>query len=210
MGWFSLVKPSHGDETNTTKMPLIRITGKRPGYLASILFLCLTNIWSYFSTSYSSLLASRIVGGFLTAAADAPVPSVVADLFFFHERGHMMMFFNVAISSGAFLGPLINAYTTQYAGWKWMCGVQAIVSGVTFVVAVFLVKETAYVPGSTRDLDKPESAYRPKRGWMASLSLTSGYDRHASFFSWVARTIVLVAYPPILITGLTCGLFIGW
>jgi MFS family permease len=192
------------------QMPLTRIIGKRPSYLLGILFLCVTNIWSYFSTSYGNLLASRVVGGFLTAVADAPVPSVVADLFYFHERGHTMMMFNVAISAGAFLGPLINAYITQFAGWKWMCGVMAIASGVTFLAAVILVKETAYLVEGPRDLEKPSSGYPAKRGRMASLSLTRGYDKHASFFHWVTRTIMLIVYPPVFIAGLTVGLFIGW
>lgn len=192
-------------------MPLIRIIGKRPGYLVSMLFLCIVNIWAYFSTTYGSLLASRIVGGFLTAASDAPVPSVVADLFFFHERGHAMMFFNFAISTGAFLGPLFNAYITQYLGWKWMCGVMAIVSGATFFVALVLLKETAYVTGSqSRDFRKSAAEYPPKRSYAASLGFTVGYDKSASFFAWMARTILLIAYPPLLIVGLTCGLFIGW
>ncbi|PSS03671.1 putative polyamine transporter [Coniella lustricola] len=191
-------------------MPLIRIIGKRPGYLGSMLFLCVTNIWSYYSTTYASLLASRIVGGFLTAAADAPVPSVVADLFFFHERGHVMMFFNLAISSGAFLGPLINAYITQYLGWKWMCSVMAILSGVTFVVALLFVKETAYVVGpGGRDLEKPASEYGPKRSWLSSLGFGHGYNSQASFFGWMAQTVLLFAYPPVIIAGLICGLFIG-
>lgn len=192
-------------------MPLFRIVGKRPAYLASLLFLCITNLWSYFSSSYGSLLASRIIVGLLTAAANAPVPSVVADLFYFHERGHMMMFFNVAISSGAFLGPLVNAYITQYAGWEWICGVMAIVSGVTFLAAVALLKETAYVVGNGgRDLVKPAEAYPPKKSWVSSLGLTAGYDMHTSFFSWLARTVILVLYPPVVIAGFTCGLFIGW
>lgn len=192
-------------------MPAIRIIGKRPGYLLSLLFLCVINIWSYFSKTYGSLLASRIVGGLLTAASDAPVTSVVADLFYFHERGHAMMFFNLAISSGAFLGPLINAYITQYLGWQWMCGVMAIISGATFCVALLLVKETAYVVGpGGRDLEKPGSAYTPRRSWKASLGLTSGYDRKASFFGWMIGAVVLFAYPPVLVTGLICGLFIGW
>jgi MFS family permease len=191
-------------------MPLTRIIGKRPTYLMSLLFLCVTSIWSFFAGSYGNLLASRIVGGFLSAAADAPVPGVVTDLFYYHQRGHTMMMFNLAISLGAFLGPLINAYIVQYAGWKWMCGVMAIVSGVTFLAAIILIKETAYVTESPRDLDKPESEYAPKRSWLASLSLTAGYDKQASFFAWLFQTITLFAYPPVVIAGLTVGLFIGW
>lgn len=146
----------------------------------------------------------------MTAAAEAPVSSVVADLFFFHERGHALMFFNLSISSGAFLGPLINAYITQYFGWKWICGVMAIVSGATFVAGLLLIKETAYVVGSEgRNLSKPESAYPSKAAWASSLSLTAGYDRDASFFGWMCGTLVLVAYPPVLVTGLVCGMYIG-
>lgn len=192
-------------------MPLIRIIGKRPGYLAALFFLCVTNLWGFFSTTYGSLLASRILGGFLTAAADAPVPSVVAELFFFHERGHTMMFFNLALSSGAFLGPVFNGYITQYWGWKWICGVMAILSGTSFLVALLLLVETAYVVGPEgRDLEKPAEAYAPKKAWRASLGFSAGYDRHAGFFTWMGRTIALIAYPPIVVAGLICGLFIGW
>ncbi|KAI0125983.1 major facilitator superfamily domain-containing protein [Xylariales sp. AK1849] len=190
-------------------MPLTRTMGKRPVYLISILFLCITNIWGYFSISYGSLLASRILGGFLTGAADAPVASIVADLFYFHERGHVMMIFHVAISAGAFVGPFVNAYITEYAGWRWICGVMAIVSGVTVLFAAMLIKETACVTEGTRDLEKPLSAYPKKRGWAASLSLTHGFDKKASFFGWVFETVKLMAYPPVWVAGLTVGLFIG-
>ncbi|KAJ5991773.1 hypothetical protein N7451_007497 [Penicillium sp. IBT 35674x] len=196
--------------TISLQMPMSRKIGKRPVYLLSILFLCVTNIWSYFSKSYGNLLASRLVGGFLTAASDAPVSSVAADLFYFHERGRTLMIFNIAISSGAFLGPFINAYITQYLGWPWMCGVMAIVSGATFIVAILLVKETAYiVPDGVRDLDRSAETYAPKKSWAASMSLTDGIDRDASFFKWAFETAQLIAYPPIWFSGLTVGLFIG-
>lgn len=191
-------------------MPLTRLIGKRPVYLGSILFLCVTNIWSYFSKSYGSLLASRIVGGLMTAAADAPVPSLVADLFYFHERGHAMMIFHCAISAGAFGGPFFNAYITQYLGWRWMCGIMAIAAGATFLVGLVTIRETVYVTDHPRDLLKPEDEYAPKRPWVAELSLTRGFNPKESFFGWVMRTITLMAYPPVWVAGLTVGLFIGW
>lgn len=196
---------------NLVWMPAIRIIGKRPGYLLSFLFLCVTNTWGYYATSYGSLLASRLISGLLTAAADAPVPSVVADLFFFHERGHAMMFFSLAISSGSFLGPLFNAYITQYLGWRWMCGTMAILAGVSFIASLVLIRETAYVVGlKGRDLNKPASGYSPKRAWKASLGLSMGYDRHASFFQWIAQTVNIFAYPPVVMAGLVGGAFVGW
>jgi MFS family permease len=168
-----------------------------------------TNIWGYYAHSYDNLLASRIIGGFMSAAADATVPSVVADLFYFHERGHCMMFFHISISAGVFLGPLINAYLVQYAGWRWMLGFAAIASGATFVVGFFSIHETAYSRDKA-DLELPKEAYPPKRTFLSSLSLSHGYDPEASFFRWFASTLVLLAYPPVVIVGLTIGVCVGW
>ncbi len=53
---------------------MMRIIEKRPLYLASLLLLVAKNIWGCFSHSYSSLLASRILGSGASAAADATVP----------------------------------------------------------------------------------------------------------------------------------------
>jgi MFS family permease len=103
-----------------------------------------------------------------------------------------MMMFHTAISGGVFLGPLINAYIVQYAGWRWMCGFMAIAASATFVVGFFTIHETAY----QRDIvsfDRPESEYGPKRNWLAGLSLTSGYDPQASFWGWLRSTLALLA-----------------
>lgn len=189
-------------------VPVIRIVGKRPVYLVSMLLLAATNIWGYLAKSFGSLLASRLIGGFMSAAADAPVPSVVADLFYFHERGHCMMIFHTAISAGIFLGPLINAYIVQYAGWRWMCGFMAIASAVNCLVAIFTIHETAYKREEV-DLERPAAEYADKKGWWSSLSITSGYDPEASFWSWLANTVVLLAYPPVVFVGVTIGVFVG-
>ncbi|PMD14114.1 MFS general substrate transporter [Hyaloscypha hepaticicola] len=155
-------------------MPMMRIIGKRPVYLASLLLL-----------------------------------SVVADLFYFHERGHCMMMLHTAISGGVFLGPLINAYIVQYAGWRWMCAFMAIAASATFVVAFFTVHETAY-KREIINYDLPESEYNPKKYWFAGLSLTSGYDSQALFWGWLGSTLVLLVYPPVMFVGLTIGVFLGW
>ena len=121
------------------------------------------------------------------------------------------MIFNLAISSGAFFGPLLNAYITQYLGWTWMCGIMAIASGVTFLVAILLVRETAYIAiDGVRDLGRAGETYKAERKWASSLSIARGLDREASFFGWVSTTVQLMAYPPVWVSGLTVGFFIGW
>ena len=103
-----------------------------------------------------------------------------------------MMMFHTAISGGVFLGPLINAYIVQYAGWRWMCGFMSTTASATFVVGFFTIHETAY-RREMLGLDRPTSEYSKKRSSLAALSLTSGYDPEASFLGWLRNTIVLLA-----------------
>lgn len=187
----------------------MRVVGKRPVYLLSLLLFVGTNIWSYEANNYDSLLAARIVSGFALSASDATVPALVADLFFVHERGQCMMIFHLALSCGFFLGPLMCAYMTQGVGWRWTCGFLAIAGAANFLIGVFTIRETNYLRDNQR-FDLPASSYSPKKTPLAWLSITNGYNKHASFWKTVTHTLWLALYPPITWVGLTVGTFVGW
>ena len=189
-------------------VPLIRVVGKRPVYLTAILLLMVFNIWSYKAQSLGSLFAARIMSGFAAAAGDAPVPAVVADMFFAHERGFAMMVFQISLSSGFFIGPLINAYIVQAThGWQWTCGWIAIAAGANLLVAIFTVRESTYV---NRNVDAPESAFEPKRGAFAHMDLTRGVNKNAPFVESFLNIFALAMYPPLAWAGVTVGVFVGW
>lgn len=194
---------------NLLWVPLSRVIGKRPVYLIALLLFTGCNVWTFESHSYESLLASRIVSGLAASAADATVPSLIADLFFVHERGHCMMVFHFALSTGFFIGPLICAYITQEVGWRWTSGLLAIAGGATFLVSVFTVRESNY-RRDIADVELPASAYPPKRTLLSWMSLTRGYRPDVSFFKGVWATVCLAVYPPIVWTGLLVGTFVGW
>jgi MFS family permease len=194
---------------NLLWVPLSRVIGKRPVYLSALLLFTACNVWTYEACTYESLLASRIVSGLASAAADATVPSLIADLFFVHERGHYMMIFHFALSTGFFVGPLICAYVTQEAGWRWTCGFLAIAGGATFVVGFFTIRETNY-RRETPNSAMPVSVYPSKRTFASWLSLKHGVNREASFFRTVWRTIRLALHPPILWVGFLVETFVGW
>ncbi|QDS76433.1 hypothetical protein FKW77_004351 [Venturia effusa] len=186
---------------------MLRIIGRRPAFLLAIPLLFVTNIWAYFSGSFGSLLASTIVGGFGAAAAEAPVSAVVADMFFVNERGAMLMIFHLALSFGFFVGPFLNAYVLQYAGWRWICGWLAIASGLCWLVALFTIHETVY---RDRDVSAPAERFgglRPFKWW---LNVTSGYDRRIGFLRTAWNMIAVVGYPSVTWAGLVIGGFVGW
>ncbi|KAJ5327666.1 hypothetical protein N7452_008056 [Penicillium brevicompactum] len=186
-------------------VPLMRVIGKRPVYLLAMLGLSLMNIWSSQATTYRELLASRILSGFVAAAADATVPAVVADMVAPQDRGHYMMFFHLAMTAGLFLGPLINAYLVQEHDWRWMCYFLAIAVGVVFIIAIFTTRET-----STRQhesIDRVASTKRTQWEWM---SVTAGYNPRASFSQPLRDIVANAAYPPLIWCSLTIGISVGW
>ncbi|TVY75768.1 putative MFS-type transporter [Lachnellula suecica] len=174
-------------------VPLMRIIGKRPVFLISLPILAVTNVWAARTHNFNSLLASQIASGFAGAAAEASVPAVAADLFFVHQRGTVLMMFHMALSFGAFLGPLINSYVVP--------------CGATWIVSIFIVHESSYYK---RDVNAPFDSYPSKKTFIQKLSLTNGYNKDTSFLQALWNTIRVLAYPPVLWTGLTVGVFVGW
>lgn len=189
-------------------VPLMRVIGKRPVFLLTMLLVCVFNIWSLCAQSFNSLLASRILSGFAAASADATVPGVVSDLVLAQDRGHYMMIFHLALCSGTFIGPLINGYLVQEQNWRWMCGFMAIGVGATFLCGIFTIRETSYLK-PREPLDQNATIEQPKTQlqWM---SLTSGYNKNASFFKTIRDIILMAGYPPILWVGATVGVTVGW
>lgn len=195
---------------NILWVPLMRVIGKRPVYLLALALVVGANAWSATAASYGSLLAGRMVSGIGAAAADATVPSAVAEMFFLEERGHMMMFFHLALAGGVFIGPTINAYIVQLHGWRWSCGFLACASGFVFVLAIFLIRETQYYRPRRQYTADELSGSRSYVGW---LSLTIGYNNDRPvrrFFTTFVDIIVMAAYPPVFYVGCLVGVFVGW
>lgn len=195
---------------NILWVPLMRVLGKRPVYLMALALLVGANAWSATAASYGSLLAARMVSGIGASAADATVPSAVAEMFFLEQRGHCMMFFHIALTGGVFIGPTINAFLVQYHGWRSSCIFLACASAFVLLLGAFTIRETQYY--------KPRRQYSPEevpapRSYIGWLSLTHGYnnDRPVQrFFRTFVDIIVMASYPPILYTGILIGIFVGW
>lgn len=185
----------------------LRIVGRRPVFLVALPMLAAVNVWSTQASSFGSLLGATILSGFASAAAEAPVSTVVVDLFPVHQRGTMMMIFHLNLSAGFFLGPAINAAIVQYAGWRWVCGWIAIASGTTWIIGIFTIHETAYYG---RDISLPATACGPNKNFGKRLGITSGYNKDMSIFTAVYNNIGVIGYPAILWAGLTVGSFVGW
>lgn len=186
-------------------VPLMRVIGKRPVYLLSMVILSMMNVWSTQVDNFEELLAARILSGFAASAADATVPGVVSDMIPISKRGHYLMFFHLAMSCGLFLGPLMNAFIIQQEGWRWMCHLLAVAVGILFVVSVFTIRETSYL----RQRDANQEIIDAPRTQIQWMSVTYGYNKNASFWGSMMDILVNATYPPILWCSVTVGICVG-
>ncbi|KAI7606922.1 MFS general substrate transporter, partial [Hortaea werneckii] len=172
---------------NILWVPLMRVLGKRPVYLLALALFVAANAWSTQAQTWDSLLGGRMVAGFAAAAADATVPSAVADMFFLEHRGHF-----------------------QLQDWRWSCGFLAIAGGVVSVIAVLFIRETQYYH---RGYQYPEGEIPKKRSYLGWLSLTVGFNSTKpvqTFFKTFWDIVRMAFYPPVFWVGCLVGVFVGW
>ncbi|KAF2801514.1 MFS transporter [Mytilinidion resinicola] len=137
--------------------------GKRASLLISTLMLFAVLIWTAKETAFTGLLAARCLSGFVSAAGESIVPSIVSDIFFLHEHAAMMSGYTILVSSSTAIGPLIASFIVQYSrgGWVdyvWVC---AALAGVNTVGIYFLYPESNF--------NRPEES-------LHHVSVTSGDD----------------------------------
>jgi len=188
-------------------VPVMRVLGERPTLLLALPIFVAANVWSAKTHHFNQLLASSILSGFVSAAAEAPVVAVVTDLYFVHERGAKMMVFHFALSGGLYLGPLVNAYIIEYSTWRIACESYSIAAGALWIIAAFFFQETTY---HNRDVYAPVSSYGSRTTFAGKLSVVKGYNEHMNIINVLCDCISIVSYPNVLWTSLLIGTFSAW
>jgi len=184
---------------NIIWVPLAKRIGRRPIYILSLTILCGANVGSYFAPSFGVLLATSIVSGFAGSASQATVPAMVADLFFVHHRGVVMMFFHMALSCGLFLGPAITGYIVQESNWQMLCMSMAVASAVAWVFVVLFVHESS---NYERNMARPEDSFGPRKTHFQRMGLSSGLNEDITLLTAFWNTLSVFAYPPVLWAGI--------
>ncbi|KAI2471188.1 major facilitator superfamily transporter [Annulohypoxylon bovei var. microspora] len=133
--------------------------GRRPAYfICFVIYIC-ANIGCALAPSYPALLVLRMLQSAGSSTTVALCQAVVADIITSAERGHYVGYTSLPILLAPALGPIIGGILSQYAGWRWIFWLLAILAGVVLLVHAFFLPETCREivgDGSIR----PHPAYR--------------------------------------------------
>jgi MFS family permease len=94
-------------------VPCSNIFGRRVTSIALCVLGAASCIWQALATSYSSLLAARVVNGIATATSETILVQVASDVFFLHERGLWTGVYFMGYFLGLFIGPIISGNIAQ-------------------------------------------------------------------------------------------------
>jgi MFS family permease len=92
---------------------------KRPAFLCASLLFFGAIIWSATATSFTSLVAARVIYAFAASSTEGLAAALNADLFFLHERGWWMGVYLVFLNLGPTLGSLVSGFIIQALEFRW-------------------------------------------------------------------------------------------
>lgn len=129
---------------NLIGMPIAIGIGRRSVLLGSSVVLVVAAALCAAAKSYEWQLGCHLILGLAAGQSETSVPLITQDIFFLHERGRGLML-QQAIQNVMstvwvlFASPIAGAIRPQ-----WWYGLDAILAGVEFLLAFFLLPETKY------------------------------------------------------------------
>ncbi|KAJ5085388.1 hypothetical protein N7532_010159 [Penicillium argentinense] len=175
--------------------PLSEVYGRKPACIGCLSIFTILIIPCALAKSVTALIVIRFIGAFFGSVMISTAPGMVADLVDDEHRALAISIWSIGPLNGPVLGPVIGGFVTQYLGWRWMCWIALMLSGVALVFALVL-KET-YAPTL---LQKKAARLRKETGderWW------SRYDQKASLSEILklnlSRPFVMAVTEPICI-----------
>ncbi|KAL7918852.1 MFS general substrate transporter [Trichoderma austrokoningii] len=130
--------------------PTAILFGKRPVYLAGMILLIATSIWAGYASSFSSLIAARVIQGIAVSPVECLPSATIAEIFFLHERAYRIGIYTLLLLGGKNLVPLISAAIIGRFGWRWVFFIVAMLVGLGFVLVFLFVPESFWDRTPTR------------------------------------------------------------
>lgn len=127
-------------------IPLMSKYGRRPVYIASLVFQVAACVWLAMTENTPDMLLSNLLAGLGGGICETIVQMTIADIFFVHQHAAMNAYYLLCTTVGATLGPVAAGYVIESQGWRWMWWWCVILIGANLLLVLFLFEESKYTP----------------------------------------------------------------
>ncbi|TGJ83750.1 hypothetical protein E0Z10_g5012 [Xylaria hypoxylon] len=167
--------------------PLSELYGRQYIFAATFFGVTVLSSATVVSNSIGTLLVLRFITAALGSSVITNAAGVIGDVWLPHERG------------------LACGFLAQNAGWRWVAGLIALLSGVCWILGLFLVPET-YAPLLLRRRAAKLSAMTGRVYKSQLERMGSPKSSRTLFYTNIVRPWVFLAREPIV---LVCSIYIA-
>ncbi|KAM0326053.1 hypothetical protein ACHAPQ_007831 [Fusarium lateritium] len=118
--------------------PLSELYGRRKIFFFTFMATTAFSAGAAGAGSFPALLVLRFLAGSIGSAPFSNAPAVIADMFDKSERGMAMCMFSGAPFLGPAIGPMAGGFLSQAGGWRWLHGLLAAFTGVTWITSIYI------------------------------------------------------------------------
>ena len=186
--------------------PISNVYGRRPIFIFVTVIGIVAHCASGAAQTWGGILAARAFVGVGTSAGMGIGASVVADLYFMHERGRYMGIYVVFVSNGAHLAAVVGGFTALNIGWRWCYWLPAIILAGAWLVNLFCLPETLY----HRDNVRGKSLQTQHKTWTQLLTFVHAVDvkRKLTAFDFT-HVFLMLRYPSVLFPAIYYSISFG-
>lgn len=124
--------------------PMGVLYGKRAMFLAMLFVLTATSIWTYLAPTYTSLAFSRTVMGLAVAPIEILAVSVIADLFFVHQRGRCLAVVHGGHLVMVLMAQICGGVIVERHSWRMLFFIATFFMAACIPISYFCFLEPQY------------------------------------------------------------------
>ncbi|KAI8716707.1 MFS domain-containing protein [Fusarium sp. LHS14.1] len=125
-------------------VPISTSFGRRPVLILSQIVCLASHIWRAKATTYNGFMGAAIVSGIGAGPGETIQPSVIADIFFLHDRGKWNTMYWVLYTGALIVAPIIAGAMADHTGWPSFWWLNAAMTAVSLILIIFGFPETMF------------------------------------------------------------------
>lgn len=105
-------------------------------------------IWRARANTYGSFMGACVINGIGAGPAETMQPTVIADIFFLHDRGKWNTLYWVVYMGSLMVGPIVSGPMAQKVGWRAFWWLNVGLLGLSAIMVFFMFPETKWDRGT--------------------------------------------------------------
>lgn len=130
--------------SNLFWVPVASTFGRRFVIISSTLVCLGSSIWRAKAKTYGSFMGACVVNGFGAGPAETLPPTVIADIFFLHDRGKFNTLYFVFYFGSLMIGPIVSGPMAAHVGWRNFWWLNVGVLGFATILLLFMFPESKW------------------------------------------------------------------